>query len=79
MNAELLELLQLDSLPQEHRRELARRLRAEQIRRYNERERATSSDEARPSKSEREGERKVRFQPKDRVRDAVKRRDLEEG
>lgn len=76
MNAELIELLRLDSLPQEHRRELARKLRAEQIRRYNERERATEES---PSKREREGERKVCFQPKDRVWDAVKRRDLEEG
>ena len=80
MNAELLELLRLDSLPQEHRRQLALRLRTEQVRRYHERAKASAGEGgARQRRRGRERERKVGFQPEERVRDAMKRGKLDEG
>jgi len=66
----------LDSLPQEQRHQLARRTRQEQIRRYYERENASPAprQQVRPA-----GRKRVAFRPRDMLRDAMQRRDQEEG
>ena len=68
----------LESLPQEQRQKLARRLRQEQIRRYHERER----EQLPPAKLRNRGGRKrktVVFDAKDRLRDATSRSDQAES
>ena len=66
----------LESLPQEQRQKLARRLRQEQIRRYHEREQLA------PPKLRNSGGTKgktVAFKAKDRLRDATSRNDQVES
>ena len=68
----------LESLPQEQRQKLARRLRQEQIRRYHERER----EQFAPPKLRNRGGTKrktVAFKAKDRLRDATGRSDQAES
>lgn len=65
----------LDSLPQEQRQQLARRLRQEQIRRYYARDKA--SPVSQPER--RAGKKRVSFLPREKILDAMKRDDQEES
>ena len=65
----------LDSLPQEQRQQLARRLRQEQIRHYYARDKA--SPVSQPGR--RAGKKRVNFLPREKILDAMKRDDQEES
>ncbi len=68
----------LESLPQDQRQKLARRVRQEQIRRYHEREKAQT---VQPGGKQTSGSarKKVHFHPKDRLWEATARGEQEEG
>ena len=65
----------LDSLPQEQRQQLARRLRQEQIRQYYARDKA--SPVSQPER--RAGRKRVSFLPREKILDAMKRDDQDES
>lgn len=66
----------LESLPQEQRQKVARRMRQEQIRRYHEREKSLASQ---PKRKQTKKAKRVGFRPRERLRDAVQRSDHDEG